>query len=201
MRMGAIAALAAVVMAQTAYADTYNWPAQAAYSDNQVIRYFPAGTPIMLKTESDLSTKQVQPGERVYLRVAEPVVFHGQVVVPVGAPAVARVVRAEKNGHLGKEGKLAIELLYMETPMGEVALTGGKAQQGESQVALSVGTILFVSIIGGYLIHGTSASIPYGTAIQAYTDQPLRFAEHAGTGPALGDAVQADKALALQSAH
>jgi hypothetical protein len=41
---------------------------------------------------------------------------------------------------------------------------------------LSVGTMLLVSPLGGFLIHGTSANIPAETEATAYILEPLRFA-------------------------
>lgn len=201
MRTGMVAAIAALASVGSAHADSYYWPAPTGYSANPQTRFFTAGTPVLLRTETDISTKTTRAGDRVYLRVAEPLAYKGQVVIPAGAPAVAEVVRADRNGHLGRKGKLNIQLLYIQTPMGQVPLGGGKEQFGRSGTALSVGTMLFVSTLGGFLIHGTSATIPYGSFVQAFTAEPLRFLEQVHPARSAGTQVPVNTALAMSGGN
>jgi len=155
--------------------ETYYWPAAPQNTPTSRYLNFPAGTPVSLVTRADISTKQVHAGDRVWLSVAEPIYYNGQVVLPVGAPVAAEVAQADRNGHFGVKGKLAIRLLHVQTPMGPVQLTGASTRTGRSGTALSIGTIVFVSVLGGFLIHGTSAKIPYGTSVQGYLAEPLKF--------------------------
>jgi hypothetical protein len=99
----------------------------------------------------------------------------GQAVIPIGAPVVGEVARFQRNGHVGKKGKIEIRLLYAETPSGQVRLTGNSYDEGVSGTAASVATMVLLSPLGGYLIHGTSAKIEAGAAVQAYLAEPLRF--------------------------
>lgn len=138
--------------------------------------YLPIGTPLKLQTTTTLSTKVSKPGDRVHLKVVEDVSFRGTVVVPVGTLVIGEVSRAQRNGHVGKKGKLEVRLVSVEMPDGPVRLSGTTYDEGKSQTALSVGTMLFVSALGGFLIHGTSASIPAETSVTAYIMEPLRFA-------------------------
>lgn len=171
---GALLALAAsgAAQAQTAF----YWPAPEAQPAGEAKRfYLPMGTPLMLRTRTQISTKDNRPGDRVYLEVAESVSFRGQIVIPIGAPVFAEVSMVQRNGHVGRKGKLEIRLISAETPNGPVRLTGTAYDEGKSGTALSVGTMVFVSAIGGYFIHGTSAQLPSGTPVQAYLAEPLRF--------------------------
>ena len=138
--------------------------------------YLPIGTPLKLQTTTPLSTKVSKPGDRVRLVVVEDVSFRGSVVVPVGTSVIGEVSRAQRNGHVGKKGKLEVRFVSIEMPDGPVRLSGTVYDEGKSQTALSVGTMLFVSALGGFLIHGTSASIPAQTPVTAYISEPLRFA-------------------------
>ena len=138
--------------------------------------YLPIGTPLQLQTLTPLSTKHSKPGDRVHLQVVEEVNFRGKVVVPVGTSVIGEVSRAQRNGHVGKKGKLEVRLVSVEMPDGPVRLSGTAYDEGKSQTALSVGTMLFVSALGGFFIHGTSASIPAETPVTAYIMEPLRFA-------------------------
>lgn len=138
--------------------------------------YLPMGTPLRLQTTTALSTKDSKPGDRVRLEVVENVSFRGKVVVPVGTSVFGEVSRAQRNGHVGKKGKLEIRLVSVDMPDGPVRLSGTVYDEGKSHTALSVGTMLFVSALGGFLIHGTSANIPAETPVTAYIMEPLRFA-------------------------
>jgi len=138
--------------------------------------YLPIGTPLKLQTTTPLSTKVSKPGDRVRLAVVEEVSFRGSVVVPVGTTVIGEVSLAQRNGHVGKKGKLQVRLVSIEMPDGPVRLSGNVYDEGKSHTALSVGTMLLVSPLGGFLIHGTSASIPAETPVTAHIAEPLRFA-------------------------
>lgn len=166
-------ALVCTMLAGTAQAQTYtSAPPRAGTS---AALYFPAGTPMALTTRTELTTKEARSGDRFYLEVAEPLRYHNQVVIPAGAVAVGEVVRSQRNGHLGKKGKIDVRLLYVDTPNGAVRLSGTAADEGKSGTVASVATIAFVSILGGFLIHGTSARLPAGTVVKAYLADELRF--------------------------
>ena len=137
--------------------------------------HLPIGTPLKLKTTTPLSTKDSKPGDRVRLEVVEDVSFRGTAVIPVGTPVIGEVSQVQRNGHVGKKGKLGIRLISVEMPDGPVRLSGNVYDEGKSHTALSVGTMLLVSPLGGFLIHGTSASIPAETPVTAHIMEPLRF--------------------------
>ena len=135
----------------------------------------------MLRTRTQVSTKENKPGDRVYLEVAESVSFRGQIVVPIGSPVIAEVSQAQRNGHVGKKGKLTLRLIQVETPSGPVRLNGMAYDEGTSGTAASVATMVLLSPLGGFLIHGTSANIHAGTTVQGYLAEPLRFRWHPET--------------------
>lgn len=166
-------ALVCTMLAGSAQAQTY-WSAPAR-AGTAAGTYFPIGTPLSLVTRAELSTKVAKSGDRFYLEVAEPLRHHGQVVIPAGAVAVGEVIRSQRNGHLGKKGKIDVRLLYVDTPSGPVRLQGRAADEGVSGTAASIATMAFVSAIGGFFIHGTSARLPAGTVVQAYLADDLRF--------------------------
>ena len=167
--------LASCLYAMPALAqDTFYWPAAqsgAAYAQRM---YVPMGTPVTLTTRTQISTKDNKPGDRFYLEVAESVEFRGQVLIPAGSIAIGEVARADRNGHFGKKGKLDIHLLYLQTPYGPVKLDGHQAKEGKSGTVASFATIALVSSLG-FLIHGTSATVPFGTMVKAYLAEPLTF--------------------------
>jgi hypothetical protein len=137
--------------------------------------YVQGGYPVMLMTRTELSTRDNRAGDRFYLEVAENVSAKGQVVIPVGSMAVGEVVRSERNGHLGKSGKMEVRILYIDTPRSRILLTGDRASRGKSGTLPVVATAMFVSVLGSFFVHGTSARIRAGTPVQAYLAQDLRF--------------------------
>ncbi|MHA6720586.1 hypothetical protein ACX40Y_14185 [Sphingomonas sp. RS6] len=130
-----------------------------------------------LVTRTEVSTKENKAGDRIYLEVAESVVFRGQVVVPIGSIVVGEVTRVQRNGHFGKKGKVEIRPLYVETPSGPVRLTGRGYDEGKSGTAVSIATFALVSTLG-FLIHGTSGTIEAGTPVTAYLAEPLLFTHY-----------------------
>ena len=175
MRTLTFAMLAGLLASTAAQAqDTYYWQPIPSASDSAQRYYLPMGTPIMLTTRTQVSTKDNKPGDRIYLDVAENVTFRGQVVIPTGSVAVAEIARADRNGHFGKKGKIDLKLLYAQTPWGPVRLDGHQSKEGKSGTAASIATIAFVSVLG-FLVHGTSATIPFGTTVKAYLAEPLAF--------------------------
>jgi len=173
--------------------DVFNWPAPPRSDGPTQFRYFPMGTPLVLRTTTQVSTKDSKSGDRIYLEVAEPLTFRGQVVVPAGSPAVGEVVRSDRNGHFGKKGKIDIRLLYVQTPFGRFRINGHDSDEGTSGTITSFATIAFISPLG-FLIHGTSAHIPFGSTVKAYLAEPLRFVEQP-PAPALAT-VQPDSSAA-----
>lgn len=150
-----------------------NWSAPKPGAGGQFVS-FPMGTELQLTTRTELNTKQNHPGDRFYLEVAEPLVYRGQVVVPVGAVAVGEVMRSERNGHFGKKGKLDVRILYVQTPSGPVRLSGRSSREGTGQGVLSIAGAIIVSW-PMIFIHGTSGRLPADTPVTAYLADELLF--------------------------
>jgi len=101
----------------------FTWPAPEVQSAGEAKRYYlPMGTPLVVRTRTQISTKDNKAGDRLSLEVAESVSCRGQTVIPIGAPVLAEVSRVQRNGHFGKKGKLEIRLIGAETPHGPVRL-------------------------------------------------------------------------------
>jgi hypothetical protein len=166
----------AALMGSTVQAQQFvHWSAPASPTQASKMAYFPMGTQLNLVTRTQVSSKDNKPGDRVYLDVAEGLSYRGQVVVPAGSVAVGEVASLQRNGHVGKKGKIGIRLLYLQTPYGPVDLTGRVKDEGTSGTIPSIATMMFVSVLGGFFIHGTSATIPAGTSVEAMLADDLRF--------------------------
>jgi hypothetical protein len=193
-----LAAAMLATMSQAAMADTIYWPAMAATANaREKVAYFPMGTALKLTTRTQLSTKDNHPGDRFYLEVAEALSYHGQTILPVGSVAVGEVVRADRNGHMGKKGKLDVRLLYIETPYGQVHLSGRSNKEGKSGTLVAVGGVLFVSTLF-YFVHGTSGTIAADTPVTAYLAEDLRFPDRAPAMQQAGTRVVPDQVSAAR---
>lgn len=173
------AALAATALQGVSAQQFYHWPASPVAAESAQRSYFPMGTPMTFRTRTEVNTKQARPGDRFYLEVAESLTYRGQVVVPVGAPAVGEVIRSEKNGHFGKKGKLEVRLLYVETPYGPVRLGGQSGDRGKEAAGWVIpGAALVAWPL--VFVHGASAYLRHGTQMTGYTAEPLAFAQVPG---------------------
>lgn len=168
------AAIAALLTGAAQAQDSIRWAAPMTTQQASQTMYFPMGTPIKLTTRTELSTKFNKPGDRVYLEVAEPLVYQGQVVLPRGSLAVGEVARVQRNGHFGKKGKLGMRLLYVQTPNGPLKIDGSASDEGKSGTVVSFATMAVVSWLG-FLVHGTSAALPPSTPVDAYLVDQLAF--------------------------
>src|ERR1700756_2295999 len=68
----------------------------------------PDGTEFNVITTDEISSKTATEGDPLSFKVDEDVKIDGAVLIEKGALAKGTVVNAEKNGHMGKGGKLGI---------------------------------------------------------------------------------------------
>ncbi len=187
------------LLGTTAQAQEYvHWSAPMTDQRAAQAMYFPMGTQLKLATRTELSTKFSKPGDRVYLEVAEPLSYNGQVVLPRGSLAVGEVARVQKNGHFGKKGKLGLRLLYIQTPSGPLKISGQASDEGVSGTVVSFATIAFVSVLG-FLVHGTSAALPASTLVDAYLLDELTFDRGAGQRQSAMTQATPDQAIGAKS--
>ena len=132
----------------------------------------PVGTPVRLMVLREVNSRTAKSGERFKLRVDEPVFINGAPVIPVGATAWGEIVSVQKNGAVGKGGKLGAKLLYVDLPAGRLPLRGEPSDRGDGNdagVALAiVGFGLF-----GLLTGGDSARLKAGDSFTGYVDGAL----------------------------
>lgn len=100
--------------------------------------------------------------------------------LPQGTPAVAELTLAEKKGWMGRAGKLAARMLYLDLPAGPVRLSGELGEAGQSNA--EVATVLS-AFTGLGFITGKSAVIPAGTELVARLDREARIPVEAEAAP------------------
>jgi hypothetical protein len=143
----------------------------------------PAGTPVRLMFTKEINSRTARNGDRFKLRVDEPVYIDGKPVIPVGTIAWGEIETVEKNGAVGKAGRLAAKLLYLELPSGRIPLRGSHADRGGGNGA---GVVLAVVGFGvlGLLTGGDSARMKAGDTFTGYVDGPVGAPARSAAEPA-----------------
>jgi hypothetical protein len=80
---------------------------------------FPAGTAIVIRTMTTLSTKTVQAGETFAGSLEQPLVDGTWVIAPKGADIRGKVVESDPGGRVKGRAKLSIRLTQIETADGQ----------------------------------------------------------------------------------
>lgn len=155
-------------------------PLQIAVGGSQQASVLRAGTPINLKTLTELTTrgKHLKVGDRFSLEVADPVSLNGQVVIPVGSNAVGEITSVRNKGMWGKSGNIETRLLYVTANDRRMRLSGAVADKGSKAGGGAIATSAIVFLPAGFFMTGTSAVIPPGTRVTALLDEdvPIVFA-------------------------
>jgi hypothetical protein len=183
--LGLIAlAYAGTAMAQTAAPTTVaaEAPANATILPSPGDNVIHVGTPISLKLSEEVTTKEKQArvGQRVNLEVAEALQLGGHVVIPVGTPAVGEITEVRNKGMWGKSGHLTAQVRYLRLGTRQIRISGTFDEKGSTGTGGVVAAVVFVPI-AGFLVTGTSATLPLGMPVKAFIDEDLPVAF---TGPA-----------------
>jgi hypothetical protein len=134
----------------------------------------PAGTVVMVQLAEPVSTKTHKAGDTFAIRLAEPVVVRGQIVLPAGTKGVGEVTNSSKPGLGGKGAKMVLSARSLTGPGGTpLPLKGlqlaaiGKGRE-KAATALGLGGIGFAPLgFVGIAIHGGDVEFPAGTEATA----------------------------------
>ncbi len=144
-----------------------------------------AGTEVSLRLSEELTTKdkQLRPGQRFHMEVAEPVMVNGVTVVPVGSPAMGEVTAVRNKGMWGKSGHLSARILYVTVNGRQIRMSGSFDDKGVTGTAGVVAAVAFVPVVG-FFTTGTSARVPVGAGVKGFIDEDVPLAMAAAVGPA-----------------
>jgi len=70
----------------------------------------PAGTHVLLKMVSSVSTRTAKAGDQVYLQTASPIAAGGTILVPVGTYVQGTVAEAKRSGRVKGRAEIALHL-------------------------------------------------------------------------------------------
>jgi hypothetical protein len=145
------------------------------------------GTPVRMRLMRTLSSAQAQEGANVDFETLDDIAVNGKVVIPRNSVAMATITSAEAKKHMGRSGKLSVNIDYVRLPTGEkLALRGIENPKVGGHVGAMTGAIVATSILFWpaapffLLMHGKDISIPEGHEVRVYTNsdykvEALRF--------------------------
>lgn len=117
----------------------------------------------------EVNSRSAKVGDRFKLRVDAPVMIDGVVAIPVGATAWGEVVTVSGTSAAGGRGQLSLRLLYVDTPFGQVALSGTQGSEGKGNTGGVVLGVLGFGLLG-LLNKGGNAMFKAGDIISGYIE-------------------------------
>jgi hypothetical protein len=150
-------------------------PISAPVTTNAILR---VGTVVPVRLSEELTTKgkKLRVGHRFRLETSEPVVMNGVTVIPVGSPAVGEITDVRNKGMWGKSGHLGARILYVTVNGRQIRLSGAFDDKGVAGGIGAVAVSALVFLPAGFFMTGTSAMVPAGTIIKAFTDEDVPLA-------------------------
>ena len=135
----------------------------------------PAMTEVEIEIADPVSSKSKRQGEHFAIRLAEPIVVDGRMLVPAGTPGVGEIVHSAKAGGAGKAGELILAARYLELDGQRIPLRSfryGRRQGKDKTGAVNAGNMAAAAVMPaaslvGFLIKGGEVDIPAGTRASA----------------------------------
>jgi hypothetical protein len=133
----------------------------------------PAGVRVELEMAHTIDSLTTRANDLVSLRVVNPVIIEGATVIAVGATATAKVVKAERNGHFGRAGRITWELKEVTAVDGtRVPLTSAGHAVGDSKGA-KVAATMALSVLSPFALaagfkRGENAVVPEGKRFDSF---------------------------------
>lgn len=139
---------------------------------NAVLRI---GTEVPMKLAEELTTqgKKLKINQRFHLETAEDVLAQGVVVIPAGSRAVGEITEVRNKGMWGKSGHFTARVLYVSVNGRPIRLTGSFDDKGTAGGIGAVAVSAVVFLPAGFFMTGTSARLPIGTPVKAFTDEDV----------------------------
>lgn len=184
----------------------------AAHASADQSQVLPEGTPVRMKINRTISSSSARQGENVDFQTLDDVKVNEHLYIPKGSTAIATVTEAVSKGHMGKGGKLNMNVDYLRMPNGEkLALRGIQELKGGGHGGAMTGGMVATAIVFWpaaplfLFMHGKDISIPEGHEVTVYTNSeytPAQTAQAKGTDskPLAGASLHNADVLELKTA-
>jgi hypothetical protein len=166
--LSALVLSAVPLAAQSSRAD--NRAAAAANSQTRMPVVIPAGTPLTVAIDQDLSSASVNSGQRITFHLTSDYSEFGHVLISSGTKVRGTVVESTRRKSGGRAGALTVQVNSVRAVDGTmVPLRGTEKISGKNRQ--SQAAALGVLTLGiGATKKGLSASIPAGTQFTVFTE-------------------------------
>lgn len=142
----------------------------------------PAGTPVFVMLDQDLTTTTSIVGDRFQVTVLHEVLDGATVVIPQGAIGHGEVTFVTRRGGFGKAGIISIALRDLALGGRTVALDGHYREEGKSRSGATAATFFAVGILSGF-IQGDQGGIPKGRELKARTGEDIAYTRSTPPSP------------------
>jgi len=106
------------------------------------------GTPIRLRTTQTITSAEAHTDDRVDFEVVDDVKVGDVVVIEHGTTAIGTVTEAQSKRHMGRGGKLAVNIDFTKTVGGQkVSLRGVKDMSGGGHTGAMTGAMVGTAIV------------------------------------------------------
>lgn len=147
-----------------------------------------SGTPIRIEVAEMVGTKTHQKGAFFAIRLAEPIIHEGKVIVPAGAPGQGQIVDSARAGIGGAPAKLVLAARWIEYDGKRIPVRTfrfGASGENRSGTAMAVSALPYVGIVGIFITGGEITISPgaVGDAKLAADVPAIPVAEPAPAAP------------------
>jgi hypothetical protein len=146
--------------------------AAALNSQTSVPLIIPAGTPLKVTLERDISSASVNVGDTVTFRMTADYSEYNHVLIAEGTRVRGIVAQVDRRSAGGDPGNVTLKVKSVRAVDGHrIPLTGSKSVKGKDR--RSQATVLGILTLGiGGTKKGLSAVMPTGTVVTVYTAAP-----------------------------
>ncbi len=156
----------------------------AAQTDQEEI-VIPGKTNLFVTLQTGVSTETARPGDRFHARLAVPITWDDQIVIPVGSYLIGQVDEVTRPGRLKGKGEIVLSFDTIIFPSGVTRRLEARAEQAEGYVSGSgakEGKITTTSKQADDVLTWGTFGAAAGAGIGAIADRSL---EGAGIGGAI----------------
>jgi hypothetical protein len=143
------------------------YSAQSSTPSQVGVRALPASTLMSVTPNAEITSKQVQVGQKVGFTVVNDVIDGGAVVVPRGSQVVASVTWKTGKAVGGKSGKFEVTFEKVTIAGRDYAMSGVHRQEGKGNTV--------AAIFATWLVSGRSAVMLPGQIVNAFTAEAIPY--------------------------
>jgi hypothetical protein len=129
----------------------------------------PSNTEIVLRLNSELTSKKARAGDTFVGSVAQDVMLGNMVVIPRGTPAHGVVTYRTGKGSFGKSAKMNYEFRSIELNGQRLPVSGQFRQEGSGNTGATVGAVAAAGLVGGLFVTGKSAVVGTDRDLRVHT--------------------------------